>query len=123
MLYHPICLLNVSFKIFTKVAVRRLTQVAKKLISQSQTAFIPGRNIMEGAIILHETIHELHRKKMNGVILKLDFKKAHDKEKWSFLQQTLRMKGFSEKWCLWISQFVTKGSVGIKVNDDAGRYF
>jgi hypothetical protein len=123
MLYHPICLLNVSFKIFTKVAVRRLTQVAKKLISQSQTAFIPGRNIMEGAIILHETIHELHRKKMNGVILKLDFKKAHDKVKWSFLQQTLRMKGFSEKWCLWISQFVTKGSVGIKVNDDAGRYF
>jgi hypothetical protein len=93
------------------------------LISQSQTAFIPGRNIMEGAIILHETIHELHRKKMNGVILKLDFKKAHDKVKWSFLQQTLRMKGFSEKWCLWISQFVTKGSVGIKVNDDAGRYF
>jgi hypothetical protein len=121
--YHPIFLLNVSFKIFTKVAVRRLTQVAEKLISQSQTAFIPGRNIMEGAVILHETINELHRKKMNGVILKLDFEKAYDKVKWGFLQQTLRMKGFSEKWCQWISQFVTKGSVGTKVNDDVGRYF
>jgi hypothetical protein len=31
--YHPICLLNVSFKIFTKVAVRRLSQVAEKIIS------------------------------------------------------------------------------------------
>jgi hypothetical protein len=61
--------------------------------------FIPGKNIMEGAVILHETIHELHRKKMNGVILKLVFKKAYDKVKWGFLQQTLRMKGFSEKWC------------------------
>jgi hypothetical protein len=89
----------VSFKIITKVAVRRLTQVAEKLISQSQTAFIPGRNIMEGAVILHETIHELHRKKMNRVILKLDFEKAYDKVKWGFIQQTLRMKGFSEKWC------------------------
>jgi hypothetical protein len=49
--YRSICLLNVSFKIFTNVAVRRLTQVAEKLISQSQTAFIPGRNIMEGSII------------------------------------------------------------------------
>jgi hypothetical protein len=59
-----------SFKFFTKVEVRRLTQVAEKLISQSQTTFIPGRNILEGPVILHETIHELHRKKMNGVILK-----------------------------------------------------
>jgi hypothetical protein len=62
----PICLLNMSFKFFTKVAIRRLTQVAEKLISHSQTMFIPGRNIMEGSVILHETIHELHRKKMNG---------------------------------------------------------
>jgi hypothetical protein len=68
--YRPICLLNMSFKFFTKVEVRRLTQVAKKLISQSQTTFIPGRNILEGPVILHETIRELHRKKMNGVILK-----------------------------------------------------
>ena len=30
--YHPICLLNVSFKIFTKVAINRLTQVADKVI-------------------------------------------------------------------------------------------
>jgi hypothetical protein len=34
----------------------------------------------------------------------------------------LRMKGFSSKWCHWIEQFVTKGGVGIKVNDDIGRY-
>jgi hypothetical protein len=70
-----------SFNFFTKVVVRRLTIVAEKLISQSQTAFIPGRNIMEGAIILYLTIHELHMKKMNEVILKLDFEKAHDKVK------------------------------------------
>jgi hypothetical protein len=37
----------------------------------------------------------LHSKKLNGVILKIDFEKAYDKVKWSFLQQTLRIKGFS----------------------------
>jgi hypothetical protein len=37
--------------------------------------------------------------------------------------KTLRMKGFSEKWCQWINQFVTKGSVAINVNDDIGIYF
>jgi hypothetical protein len=35
-------------------------------------------------------------KKLNGFILKIDFEKAYDKVKWSFLQQTLRMEGFSD---------------------------
>jgi hypothetical protein len=48
---------------------------------------------------------------------------AYDKVKWSFLQQALRMKGFSDKWCRWIEGMVTGGSVGIKVNDDVGYYF
>jgi hypothetical protein len=97
--YRPICILNVSFKIFTKVGTNRLNKVAKTVVSPTQTAFMPGRNIMEGVVILHETIHELHTKKANGVIFKIDFEKAYDKVKWSFLQQTLCMKGFSPKWC------------------------
>jgi hypothetical protein len=33
------------------------------------------------------------------------------------------MKGFSEEWCALIHNFVSGGSVTIKVNDDVGRYF
>jgi hypothetical protein len=76
--YRPICLLNVSFKIFTKVMSNRLSSVASKVISPTQTAFIPGRKIMEGVVVVHETIHELHRRKKNGVIFKIDFEKAYD---------------------------------------------
>ena len=61
--YRPICLLNVSFKIFTMVATNRIVKVAQKIIKPTQTAFLLGRNIMEGAVIFHETIHELHTKK------------------------------------------------------------
>jgi hypothetical protein len=60
---------------------------------------------------------------LDGVLLKLDFEKAYDKVKWSFLQQTLRIKGFDPKWCDWIKNFVEKGSVGIRVNNDIGHYF
>jgi hypothetical protein len=60
--YCPICLLNVRFKIFTKVATNRLNSVPDHIIQSSQTAFMRGRNILEGVVILHETIHELHRK-------------------------------------------------------------
>ncbi|WVZ64229.1 hypothetical protein U9M48_013787 [Paspalum notatum var. saurae] len=46
--YRPIYVLNVSYKIFTKVAANRLMTVASKVVRPSQTAFMPGRNIMEG---------------------------------------------------------------------------
>ena len=121
--YMPICLLNVSFKIFTKVATNRLSTIAQKIIRPTQTAFLPGRNIMEEAVILHETIHELHSKRKDGVIFKIDFKKAYDKVNWSFLQQTLRMKGFSHQWCEWVQKFTQGGNVNIKVNDQLGSYF
>jgi mannosylglycoprotein endo-beta-mannosidase len=34
--YHPICLLNVSFKIFTKVGTNRITGIAPKVIRPTQ---------------------------------------------------------------------------------------
>jgi hypothetical protein len=33
------------------------------------------------------------------------------------------MKGFSPKWCKWVENFITGGSVAIKVNDDIDHYF
>jgi hypothetical protein len=73
--YRPICLLNVCFKIFTKVGTNRITGIAPKVIRPTQSAFMPGRNILEGVVILHETIHELHTKKWMGFCLKLTSKK------------------------------------------------
>jgi phosphate starvation-inducible protein PhoH len=66
--YRPICLLNISFKIFTKVATIRLNTVADHVVEPSQTAFMQGRNILDGVVVLHEAVHELHSKKLNGVI-------------------------------------------------------
>ena len=71
--FRPICLLNVSFKTFTKVGTIRLTQIAHAVVQPSQTAFMPDRNILEGVVVLHETLHEIHTKKLDGVIFKVDF--------------------------------------------------
>jgi hypothetical protein len=78
--YQPICLLNTCFKIFTKVVANRLNLVADH-ISPTQIAFMQGRNILEGVVILHGIIHELHRKKQSRVVLKIDFEKTYDKVK------------------------------------------
>jgi hypothetical protein len=46
--YRPICVLNVSFKIFTKVGTNRLNKVAKMVVSPMQTAFIYAREEYHG---------------------------------------------------------------------------
>ena len=60
------------------MVANRLPLVASKVIRSSQTAFKSGKYITEEVVILHETTHELQKKKMSGVILKLDFEKTYD---------------------------------------------
>jgi hypothetical protein len=76
----------------------------ERTVEREQIAFLPVRYILEGLVILHETIHELKRKKQNGLILKLDFEKACDKVNWTFSQQVM-----SGKWCRWIDKIVKGG--------------
>jgi hypothetical protein len=59
--YRLISLLNVDFKIFSKLFMDRISPLADKVISESQSAFIKGRNILEGVVTLHEIVHELSR--------------------------------------------------------------
>jgi hypothetical protein len=68
-------------------------------------------------------IHEMHRRKQDGLLVKIDFEKVYNKINWSFVQQTLRMKGFSPKWCQWVASFVEGGHMGIRVNDQDGTKF
>jgi hypothetical protein len=121
--YRPICLLNVDYKWFTKALTLRLTPWAAKLISETQTAFIPGRYILEGVVILHEVLHELRVNNLSGIILKLDFEKAYDKVQWSFMMEVLKGKNFPPKWLEWMKQIIEGGKVGININGEDGQFF
>lgn len=87
--FRPICLLNVIYKIIIKTLTIRLTTMMDKIISPYQTAFILGRNILEGVVILQEVMHEVRSTKSSGVFLKLDFEKAYHKVNWDFLEEVL----------------------------------
>ena len=121
--FRPICLLNVSFKIFTKLLMGRLTMVADKLIGQAQTAFIKGRYIHDRAVLLHEIMHELRVSKKQGVVFKIDFEKAYDSVNWNFVEEVLTKKGFGEKSRHWIMSMIRGGKVCVNINGENGNYF
>jgi hypothetical protein len=121
--YRPICLLQVLFKIFTKALTVRSEAYMKKIIHDCQTAFIRGRFITDGIMLLQEILRDAKCRKQQGVILKIDFEKAYDKVNWDFLLNCCRQKGFSETWLTWINKAISGGTLSVKINDSVGPYF
>lgn len=112
-----------SFRLFAKGFASRLAPVAHKIIHPNQSAFIKGRSILDGIVILHEVIHEIKHSKEKVFILKIDFKKAHDRVRWDFLEEVLHKKGFDHKWVSWMMQLVRGGHTAININGEVGPYF
>nr|GEV03788.1 RNA-directed DNA polymerase, eukaryota [Tanacetum cinerariifolium] len=54
--YHPISLINVYYKIIAKILANRLVKVVDKIVSQEQSTFILGRQILDGPLMLREMI-------------------------------------------------------------------
>lgn len=106
----PIALCNVVMKIITKVIANRLKEVLDSVISETQSAFLPGRLITDNVMISFEVMHYLKRKKFGKegfMALKLDMSKAYDRIEWKFLQDILLKMGFDRWWIHLILQCVS----------------
>jgi len=99
--FRPISLCNVLYRIFGKVLANRFRVVLDSIISSAQSAFIPGRSIIDNILIAYETTHSLNRHKgREGGFraLKVDMSKAYDRVEWGFLYAVLEKLGFDVRW-------------------------
>ena len=119
----PISLVGSLYKILAKVLANRSKRVMGLIISQSQNAFVDGRQILDAALIANEVVDSVLRRKEKGILCKLDIEKAYDHIMWDFILQTIERMGFGPKWIRWIHWCISTASFSVMFNGSPAGFF
>lgn len=77
---------------------------------------------MDNIATAKELFFSIHKRKLTGHILKVDFAKAFDRVDWNFLFDLLAARGFGERWVGWIKSIIFSSKVNIIMNGSLNGY-
>ncbi|GJS32565.1 RNA-directed DNA polymerase, eukaryota [Tanacetum coccineum] len=121
--FRPISLVGCVYKVVTKVLANRLSLVIADLVSDTQSAFVANRQILDGPFILNEIFHWCKRKRKQAMFFKVDFAKAYDSVRWDYLLDVLEAFGFGQTWCNWIRGTFSSARASVLVNGSPSNEF
>jgi len=112
----PISLTNTDVKIITKAITIKLNPVLEQIISPTQTAYVPKRQVTDNTFLLDKIIQLAKKTEENLFILSLDAKKAFDSVDHEYMYKTLKSFGFGEEFILTIRTIYKDLTASILVN-------
>ena len=86
----PISLLNVDYKILTKVIAKRLEKLLPKIINPDQPEYVKGRYIGEDERLIQDLMFYTKRMNSPRIAIFLDFREAFDSIEWEYLKAALK---------------------------------
>lgn len=118
--FRPIALCNVVVKAVTKVIANRLKSLMPKLITPTQSSFIPGRQAADNIVLAQEVLHSMRKRvgKKGWMAIKVDLEKAYDRINWKFFEAVLRRVGFNKSLTHLIMDCTTSTSLSVLWNGE-----
>jgi hypothetical protein len=114
--FRPISLVGSLYKILAKILANMLRLVIGSVTSESQTAFVKDRQILDGILIANEVVDEARKAKNELLLFKVDFEKTYDSVDWGYLDEVLRKMEFPPLWRKWLKECVCTATTSVLVN-------
>ena len=119
----PISLLNVGYKILTKVIAKRLEKLLPKIINPNQTGYVKGRYIGENVRLIQDIMFYTKRLNSPGIAIFLNFRKAFDSIEWEYLKAALEAFNFGPNLLNCIDVLYNKASSSVINNGHSSSFF
>lgn len=121
--WRPISLLNVDYKILSRVMSNRFKNVLTSIISIEQSSSVPGRDISDTVASIRDIIDMVENENSEGYLVKIDQEKAFDRVSHKYLFKLLDKFGFGRRFCRWITIFYNQIHSAVKCNGFLTKYF
>ncbi|GJV63562.1 RNA-directed DNA polymerase, eukaryota, reverse transcriptase zinc-binding domain protein [Tanacetum coccineum] len=119
--FHGLDYSGVAFLISRLITENEFLASGVAFVSPNQSAFIEGRQILDGCLIANEIIRMTYLEKLK--LLLFNFEKAFDSVNWNFLLDVMRQMGFGSKWRKWIASCLSSASISVLINGSPSNEF
>ena len=121
--WRPLTLLNTDYKIIAKALANRLTKVLPFIIEDDQTGYISGRSISCNIRLIEDILYHTNKLNIAGIILTIDFEKAFDSLRWSFIRKALKRFNFGENFISYVDTLYNQISTTVINNGHISGWF
>ncbi len=114
--WRPITLSNCDSKIITKALANRMSKVLEDIVDPAQTAYIPGRSVMDNIRSNFFVKNYCRKNNINSILTSLDAKKAFDSVDHKYITEVLQNYGFGIQFIKYFKTIYSELTARIMVN-------
>jgi len=104
------------YKVLAKILANRLSAVIGSVVSDCQSAFVKGKQILDSILVANEVVDDARRLKKEMLLFKVDFEKAYDSMDFIYLEEVMKQMNFPTLWRKWMSECVGTATASVLVN-------
>ena len=121
--YRGISLLNVTYKLFTKILTRRIEPYAEQAIGDYQSGFRRNRSTSDHIFMIRTILEKCHEYGVPVHQLYIDFKQAYDSIDRKYLYETLDSLAIPKKMIRLVKMTLEQSACKVKVQNELSAKF